>query len=329
MKRFKSLLASTLLLGSSLLLYSCGAGIDHDNSNGTPNIDPGELLNFKDLAPDQKAEQLYSEALAYDQQGKKAKAQLIYKKLAKNYSHTTRAPEALYQIALHNESKNSIQKAFSNYQSLIDNYIGSPLYQPSLDRQIGIAHDAALGRFKEQKLFFRTNLAPSVTDGLIVKVLENAPHAKNAAQTAYIRGQLWDKSGKTETAIQHYRTVTRNYPESSYSADSLYRIGEILYNQSLAGNTNLDNAKYAKETFSELISLYPKHPKALKAKTLNSKVADYNIQRSLEVAQFYEKKEEFTSAAFYYKDVLNSTPKNSESYQIAKARLEALNSPQN
>ena len=329
MKRFKSLLTKPLFLISFLLLCSCGAGVDYDHTSGTLNIVPGKILSFKELTPDKSANQLYSEALASEKNGKREKAQGIYKTITKDYSYTTRAPEAWYKIAQYNESKNKIQKAFNNYQQLIDNYIGSPLYQPSLERQISIAHNAALGVHKENKLFFKTNFAAETTDEMLVKVIKNAPHAKNAPQTSFIRGTLWDNKKNAERAIKHYRTVTRNYPESGYSADALYRIGEILYNQSLNGNTNLDNAKYAQQTFSELITLYPNHPKAAKGRALSGKIAGYSVQRSFEVAQFYEKKKEFTSASFYYKDVLNSAPKNSEIYQLAKARLNALTSPQN
>lgn len=326
MKYISLLLKMACISVSSLFLFSCGAGLEYDHTTGTLTVIPAEVFSFKDLSPDKTANQLYSEAQAYETEGKTTQAFKTYKKIAKDYSYTTKAPESYYRMAQHYESKSNERKAFDHYQVLIENYMGSPLFKPSLDRQTEIAQQVAQGIAKHNKFFLKANYASDVAEEMIQKLIKNAPHVSSAPQSAYILAQMWDRRKEESEAIEAYRYVTRNYPESGYSGDSLYRIGEILYQQSLKGNTNLDNAKYALETFNELKTLYPNHPKTTKAKELSAKINGYSINRSMEVAKFYEKKKQYISAIFYYKDVLAISPKGSEFYAKAAERLKILES---
>lgn len=324
MKRVTKILKIISLAVVTITLASCGAGLDYNPETQTLTIVPGDLITFSDLEPDINADELYTKAQALEANGSSSKAFGIYKDITKDFPYTTKAPDAWFRMAQYQEANNKRKKAFDSYQMLIANYLGSPLYKPALERQEIIAHEAATGVSKNKMLFFNTRVPPSTSEEMINQVLANAPHAPNAPKTAFIGAQLWDNGKYPEKTLELYRSLTRTYPESGYSAEALFRIGQILHKQSLNGNTNLDNATVAVETFNELITLYPKHPKSAEAKQLISTISGYGVKRSLEVAQFYEKKKQFTSAIFYYKDVTATAPKNSEVYKIAQARLSAL-----
>ena len=318
-----------ICIGLPLIFFtSCGAGIDYDPETATLTFVPGEFA-FGDLKPDQTADALEAQAKALEAKGEGGKALKIYKTIAEDYAFTTQAPNARFRMAEYYEAAGKQKKAFDNYQTLITTYMGTPLYKPALDRQGRIARDAATGQYKRKVLLFRSRLPASTVDQMLKQHIDNAPYASDAAQSQYLRGLIWENEKILEKAMEQYREVTRAYPESQYSGEALFRTGSILYEQAQNGNTNLDNSKLALETFDELIVLYPNHPKVNEAKALRSQIQGYDVRRSLQVAEFYEKKKEFTSARFYYNDVMTSSKKGSNYYNTAKQRLEKLGKPSN
>ena len=159
---------------------------------------------------------------------------------------------------------------------------------------------------------------------MLTQFIANAPQGAHAAQSQYLRGRLWEQEKQASRAIPIYRLVSRDYPESPYAGEALFRIGSILHQQSLKGNTNVDNSRRALEVFNELTTLYPIHPKAKEAEAIKGTISGYDIRRSLEVAKFYEKKGQLDSAVFYYNDILARTPSNSALHHTAKAKVNAL-----
>ncbi len=313
------ILRISMLAGALGVLPSCGSG-----SNPQPNAPSlPETGNLKSSAP---ADTLFAQAAAFEKQGEPNKAFSLYKKIAVNHKYSTQAPNALYRMAQHYEAEQKPQKAFDTYQKLISDYVHTSLYKPSLQRQINIAHATVEGEHQNQFLFFNTKIPSSIIDTMLTQVLSNAPYDSTAAKSSYLRGILQEQGKSNTKAIQLYRQVTRTYPDSVYSGEALYRIGNILHQQSLQGNTNLDNSRKAIETFDELITLYPSHPRSKDAKKLKATFAGYDTKRSLEIAEFYEKKQHYTSAIFYYKEVLKSSAKASDYHKIASAKIAALTS---
>lgn len=316
-----------LAAGSIGLFASCGTGFDYNPSTSTLKFIPGKIV-IGDLQKSASANELLAQADAYEAQGKPAKAFGIYKNIATKHPHSTQAPTAHFRIAQYYEADKKRQKAFDSYQHLISNYIGTPLYKPSLERQIAIAHKSAKGEHTNKLFFFNVKIPLETVDTMLTQVVSNAPYDKTAAESFYLRGVLRENEKQNTRAIALYRELTRTYPESAFSGEALFRIGNILHQQSLKGNTNLDNSRKAIETFDELITLYPSHPRSKDAKKLKTEFAGYDVQRSLEVAQFYEQKQEYTSAVFYYNEVLKATPSHSDVYKNAKAKITSLTTPQ-
>ncbi len=305
------------------LAVSCGAGVDYNHETATLTFIPGKIA-FNDLKPDIVANQLAIEANKYEAAGKGDRAFKKYKSIADQYPLTTQAPNARYRMAQYYEHRDKRTKAFDNYQTLITNYMGTPLYRSALDRQIAMAHEAASGSYKKNMLFFKSKVPSTEVDRMLKQIIENAPHAPSASKSQYLRAALWEKEKRDVRAMVEYREVTRTYPDSGYSGEALFRIASILYAQSQKGNTNLDNSKRAIETFDELTTLYPKHPRSAEAKQVRAKIEGYDIRRSLEIAKFYEEKDEHVSAIFYYRDIMSRTSSKSEVHQQAKTRLNAI-----
>ncbi|MBU4376985.1 MAG: tetratricopeptide repeat protein [Candidatus Omnitrophica bacterium] len=78
------------------------------------------------------------------------------------------------------------------------------------------------------------------------------------ADILYKEGLDLEKGGKRDFAVFRFFTITRNYPNSRWADEALFKIAEFYY----------ENKDYfnARETFEKFIDQYPRSPLAEKAK---------------------------------------------------------------
>jgi outer membrane protein assembly factor BamD len=150
---------------------------------------------------------------------------------------------------------------------------------------------------------------------MLAKVRQNAPRAISAEKAQYTIGRIYQSRGKQTShavlAISAFRELTRDFPDSKYAPDAQYQIGEILLTQSRKGNQDSANLDRAKRAFEDVLIRYPTSKQAKMAKAQIAKLASGNIQRSFDIAEFYRKKGQISSALVYYRDTVtrsNSGP---------------------
>jgi len=277
------------------LLVSCG------NSDKIPLSGQTITGNVAD------ATALLNKARNYQTAGKNSKALSTYKKVYKNYPNSSAAPEALFAQAHMLDQEGELIKAFDAYQKLITDYQGSHRYSAALKRQEAVAHAAANGVIKNNFLGLKTRIAPSKIETMLGQVRDNAPKAPSAAKAQFAIGKVWQETGNAEKSIAAYRKISTDYPDSKEAPEALYQIGSILIKKTADGNKNKANYDNATNIFNDLIQRYPNHKRVSDAKKQIKNLASQEIQRSFNIAEFYRKKGETTSAIFYYKEVLKKS----------------------
>ena len=97
---------------------------------------------------------------------------------------------------------------------------------------------------------------------------------------------------------------------------------EALAAQLLApeGQANLD---LAKEAFNDYLIQYPGHSRNAEARQFIANVGGKDLQRSYDIAEFYQKTGKLESAKVYYRDIV-SRAKSGPLHDKAKARLKEL-----
>lgn len=253
------------------------------------------------------ANAMLSEAKTYQSNGKNGKALSSYKDVAKDYPNSAAAPEALYAQAHLLDQEGDLIKAFEAYQQLIANYQASNRYSSALKRQETVAHAAANGVIKNSFLGMKTRIAPSKVETMLGQVRDNAPQARSAPKAQFAIGKVWQNSGNAEKAIAAYRRISSDYPDSAQAPEALYQIGEVLILKTKKGNKNKANFDNATNIYNELIQRYPNHKRSADARKRIKSLRGQEIQRSFNVAEFYRKKGENTSAIFYYKEVIQKS----------------------
>jgi outer membrane protein assembly factor BamD len=298
----------------AVLLASCGDDADLPPlvGNASPNND--------------RAEALFSEAQAAEGAGKRSKAIKLYNTLGDEMPLARRAAEARFRQGELLEQAGEIPKAFDAYQELISRYNNSNLYEKALNRQASMAQAAADGQVKTSFLGLKAKISNERITGMLAKVRDNAPRSPQASKAQFTIGQLWESDGNTagaSKAITAYRELVVEYPDSREAPEGQFRIGKILLDEARRGNQDQANIDRSREAFQDYLRQYPGHSRNGEARQLLANLGGEDLQRSFNVAEFYERKGETASARFYYEEVVRKA-KSGPLHDKAKARLAAL-----
>jgi len=272
------------------------------------------------------AESLYSEAQAADKDGKRAKAIKLYDKLADTMPTAVHAAEARFRQGELLEQEGQIQKSFEAYQDFLSRYNNSNLYEKALNRQAAMAQSAADGHVKTSFLGLKASISNEKIADMLAKVRGNAPRSPTASKAQFTIGEVWESQGNSAGALKAtaaYRELVVEYPDSKEAPEAQFRIGKILLDESKRGNQDQANLDRAKVALQDYIRQYPGHHRVGEARKLISNIGGQDIERSFEIAQFYERKGDIGSAKFYYEEVIRQA-KSGSTHDKAKARLAAL-----
>ena len=308
--RFQRLVLPAL----AVILASCGDDGDRPPLVGSnaPNND--------------RAEAIYNEAQSAEKSGNRKKAIKLYDALADEMPIATRAPEARFRQGELLEQEGDVRKAFDAYQDFLTRYNSSGLYQKALDRQASMAQSAADGHVKTSFLGLKASISNEKIVEMLGKVRANAPRSPAASKAQFTVGEVWESQGNSSgstKAIAAYKELVVEFPDSKEAPEAQFRIGKILLDEARRGNQDQANLDRAKEALQDYTRQYPGHGKNAEARKLIANIGGQDIERSYEIAQFYERKGDIGSAKFYYEEVVNKA-KSGDLYNKAKARLAAL-----
>lgn len=288
-RRFLLLPASA---ASALALAACSSNDDVVPLAGTTNAAAPEAVT------------LYQKAKSADDAGQSGKAAKLYGQVASKYAWAADAPQARFRQAELLEQDGQTVKSFDAYQEVISRYQGSSLYSRALERQATMAQAAADGEIKTSFLGLKSRLPTEKVVAMLEKVRDNAPASPSASRSQFSIGELFQSRGKGNESILAYRKLVQDYPDSREAAEAQFRIGVILVQQAERGNQDQANINRAREAFLDYLQRYPGHAKNSEARAQLAKLGGLDLQRSFDVAEFYLRKGDFSSAKFYFEDVV-------------------------
>jgi outer membrane protein assembly factor BamD (BamD/ComL family) len=278
-----------------------------------------------------EGEALYQEAKAADDAGKRPKAIKLYKEVADKHPTAPSAATARYRQAELLEQEGDVIKSFEAYQEFLQRYQGSGLYSKALAKQAQMAQAAADGKVKSgfaglKFLGIKGGLSTEKAIEMLGQVRDNAPQSETAAKAQFTIGELYQSerdTRKSKLAIEAYRKLVRDQPRSKYSAEALFRVGVVLLEDADRGNRNQATLDLADEAFRDYLMQYPGHAKNAEARRLMASLKGKDLDRSLEIAEFYDKSGQTESAKVYYRTVLKNSSSGT-AHDKAKTRLREL-----
>ena len=308
-------LLSTPLL---FLVVSCGAG------------DDAPRLARETRRSESKAQGLYDEGLAAEKAGKTKKAIKRYREVTQKYPLFMSADKAAFRRGKLLDQTGEPLEAFNAFNDVLTKYPASVHYLDSMKRQEKIALDTANGKIRESFIgLVETRVSVKETAKMLTQVRENAPRAASGELAQFTLGRLYQEEGgamNSDRAIAAFRELTRDYPDSKYASEAQYQIGKILLSSSKKGNQDSANLDRAKRAFEDVLIGYPNSKQAAKAKTELAGISSGEIKRTFDIAEFYRKKGNLSSALFYYQETVNRS-KSGPLHDKAKQQIKDLSKP--
>lgn len=307
-----SRLSAVLLLPFwAILITSCASDPD------------GPVLAGNTQAAVAQGESIYQQARQADDAGKTRRAIKLYDRTATHYPYAPSAAQARYRQAQLLEQRGKTLDAFDAYDLYLLRFPAAPHYSSVLARQAETAQQAARGELRGNFLWVKAKVSKEKSLEMLGKVRDRAPKSREAAKAQYAIAELQRSSHKSKEAIAAFHQLVKDQPTAQEAPEALFQVGNILLEEAERGNQNQGNLDLAREAFQDYLLQYPGHSKNQEARTRLASLSGHDLQRSLNIAEFYLKTGKTEAAKVYFRDIVSRSNSGSI-HAAAKARLHEL-----
>jgi outer membrane protein assembly factor BamD len=240
------------------------------------------------------------------------------------------APKAQYLVARCYEAKGQQERAFKEYQSLLEKHPKVVNYQEILQRQYEIANLYLGGKWFKLWNYVPIpgwlSAAMDRTAEMYAKIVKNGPYSEVGPQAQLKIGAAREKQGRSEypVAVKAYQLAADRYHDRpQVASDAIFRAGLVCQKESQSAEYDQGAAGQAIAMFTDFIALYPNDPRVPEAQKIIGAIKLEQARGSFEIAKFYERYKKWNGAMIYYNEVQVLDP-NSPYAAIARQRLDEL-----
>jgi outer membrane protein assembly factor BamD (BamD/ComL family) len=245
-----------------------------------------------------------------------------YDALVRRWHDNPVAAVAQFNIANLFEKRGKYEKAFDQYQYLIDNFSDNFSYETVLKRQFAIANYLRARRYG--KLWFGGFDAPERALPYFQKILRNAPDWSKAPECLFILGLIHEQKKEYMSAVQAYEKVQIKYPKSPYAATASFHRGQCLAKIADKNRRDEESARKAVSALAAFTLDYPADSNVKAARKLMALQKKRLEDMAFDRAVFYDRIAHKPKAAVIaYTDFMKKFPGSDRTANVKK-RLSEL-----
>lgn len=238
------------------------------------------------------------------------------------------APQAQYIVGQCYEAKHQDERAFKEYQKVLDKYPRYVDCDKILARQYEIANRFLAGQWF--RLWTYIPFFPSMekTADMYGKIVKDAPFGTVAPQAQMKIGAAREKQKNFPEAAKAYATAADRYHDRQpIAADAVFRQGLAYQKQAQTAEYDQSTAGQAIDTFTDFITLFPDDSRVPEAQKIINSLKDEQARGNFTIGKYYESHSKYISARIYYNEVVRLliAEPNSLYATQARERIEALN----
>jgi outer membrane protein assembly factor BamD len=234
------------------------------------------------------------------------------------------APQAQYLLARCYEAKGQDEKAFKEYQKVLERQPKITTFDEILQRQYEIANKYLAGKWFKLWGFLPIFSSMEKTADMYEKIVRTGPYSDVAPQAQMKIGAAREKEKNYAMAAKAYETAADRYHDRpQIAADALFREGISYDKESQTAEYDQSTAGQAIATFTDFMTLYPADTRVTEAQNRITALKSEQARGSYEIAKFYEKYKKWSGALVYYNEVLLLDP-NSTYANRARVRIDEL-----
>src|ERR1051325_1182796 len=238
------------------------------------------------------------------------------------------APQAQYLVGRCYEGKGMDERAFKEYQKLLEKYPKAVQYDEVLLRQYQIGCRFLGGQWFRLWDYIPAFASMEKTASLFDKIVKSGPYSDIGPQAQMKIGEARVKQKNYPEAVKAFERAADRYNDRpKIAADALFSQAMAYYKQAARAEYDQSTAGQAIATFSDFIDTFPNDPRVPDAQKLISELKNERAGGSLETAEFYEKTRRWQSAKIYYNAVLTLllAEPNSRYAVLARERIDIIN----
>jgi outer membrane protein assembly factor BamD (BamD/ComL family) len=241
------------------------------------------------------------------------------------------APEAQYTIGRCYEARGNSEKAFKEYQKLLEKFPKYSNYEEVVRRQFEIANLYLAGKWFRVLGILPLYRSMDKTADMYEKVIKNGPYTEVAplAQMKIGAAQenkrgLFGKAPDYYLAAKAYNLAAdRYYDRTQIASDASFKEGQSYMKQTKTAEYDQNSAGQAIAVFNDFMTLHPEDPRVPEARKNIATLKTEQARGSFQVAKYYEKRKRWQGAWVYYNEVLSLDP-NCPYAAEARKQLDAL-----
>jgi outer membrane protein assembly factor BamD len=246
------------------------------------------------------------------------------RRVVKTWPLSDYTPQAQYLVGRCYEVRGLDQKAFKEYQKLLDKYPKATHYEDVLKRQYDIACRFLAGKWFRVLTYIPLFPSMSRTAGLFEQIVKNGPYSNIAPQAQLRIGEAWEKKSDFPEAVKAFQRAADRYNDRpQIAADAVFRMAQAQNRQARSAEYDQSTAGQAIATFTDFMTLYPDDPRVPQAQKAITALRTEQARGNFEIARYYEHNKRWGGALVYYNEVLLRDP-NSPYAAQARERIDAI-----
>ena len=231
-------------------------------------------------------------------------------------------PQAQYLAGRCLEENGDEEKAFKEYQKILEKNPRISNYEEILQRQYAIAQKFLAGKWF--KLWGYIPAFPSMekTADMFTKVVKNGPYSEVGPQAQLKIGEAREKKSDFPTAVKAYEVAADRYQDrEAIASEAWFRAGMAYNHQAETAEYDQTTAGQAIATFKVFMGMFPNDPRVPGTQKIIDSLRIEQARGNFQIAKFYEKRKKYGGALVYYNEVLQyDSPYAAE----ARQRIDAI-----
>ena len=234
------------------------------------------------------------------------------------------APQGQYLVGRCYEAMGKDEKAFQEYQKVVEKQPKMANYQEIVDRQFAIANKFLAGKWFKLWGYVPIFSSMDKTSDMYEKIVKNGPYSEVAPKAQMNIGAAREKQSNFALAAKAYETAADRYHDRpQVAADALYKQAMAYNKQAQTAEYDQNTAGQAISTFTDFMTLYPNDPRVGQAQKNIASLKTEQARGSFQIAKFYERYKRWNGALVYYNEVVFIDP-SSPYAAPARQRIDEL-----
>src|SRR6185437_6726368 len=215
------------------------------------------------------------------------------------------APQAQYIVGQCYEAKREDERAFKEYQKVLEKYPRFVDCDKILARQYEIANRFLAGQWFHLWTYIPFFPSMDKTADMYGKIVKDAPFSTIAPQAQMKIGEAREKQKNFPEAAKAYETAADRYHDRQpIASDAEFRAGLAYQKQAQTAEYDQSTAGQAIATFTDFITLFPDDTRVPEAQKIITSLKTEQARGNFSIGQYYEKHGKYISARIYYNEVV-------------------------